>query len=309
MQWWGIAPALRVVKQLMQVKPPTFASYREVISRTLVPLAATQLGDGTFWAELDGVGCGELRITTVRSTAQRVRRTSALIDDATAGYAMATIHVAGECRVEQDGRSARLTPGAIVFCDSTRPFDFSFAGPFEQVVVQVPLDAVPERALRRASGLPLGGEDGRAAAVGAFSRALPGADNSALATHARGLISSTVSIAAGAETAPAELDRERVLHHLRGAFRDSSLDADAVARGCHLSRRTLFRLFRDTPQSLADELREIRVAEAQRLLRAHPGRPVADIAAASGFRGETQLRRAFRAVAGTTPGRYRHEMN
>ncbi len=293
----------------MQVVPPTVSNYRELISRTLVPLAASPLGDGPFWAELDGAGCGELQITTVRSTAQRVRRTSALIDDATTGYAMATIHVAGDCLVQQDGRSARLTPGAIVFCDSTRPFDFSFGGQFEQVIVQVPRDVVPEKALRRASGLPLGGEDGRAAAVGAFFRAFAGEDCSAFATHALGLISSTVSIAAGAETAPAELDRERVIHHLRRAFRDPALDADAVARGCHLSRRTLFRLFRDTPRSLADELRQIRVAEAQRLLRAHPDRPVADIAAASGFRGETQLRRAFRAVTGTTPGRYRCEAN
>ena len=293
----------------MHVVPPTLTDYRELISRTFVPLTASPLGDAPFWAELDGAGCGELHVTTVRSTAQHVRRTSALIDDATAGYAMATIHVAGDCLVQQDGRSARLEPGAIVFCDSTRPFDFSFDGRFEQVIVQVRRDAVPERALRRASGLPLGREDGRAAAVGAFFRALAGQDCSALATHALGPISSTVAIAAGAETVPAELDRERVIHHLRRAFRDSALDADAVARGCHLSRRTLFRLFRDTPRSLADELREIRVAEAQRLLRTHPDRSVADIAAASGFRGETQLRRAFRAVAGTTPGRYRCEMN
>jgi AraC-like DNA-binding protein len=293
----------------MQIRLSTFASYREVISSTLVPLAAAPLGGVPFWAELNRTACAELQITTVRSTAQSIRRTPALIDDATAGYAMATIHVAGECRVEQDSRSARLTPGAIVFCDSTRPFDFSFDGFFEQVIVQVPRAAVPERALRRASGLPLEGEDRHAAAVGAFFRALAREDCSAFGTHALGLVSSTLSIAAGAESAPAELDRERVVHHLRRVFRDPSLDADMVAHGCYLSRRTLFRLFRDAPRSLADELREIRIAEAQRLLRTDPDRSVADIASASGFSGETQLRRAFRTVTGTTPGRYRSEMD
>jgi AraC-like DNA-binding protein len=293
----------------MQVAPATFLAYRELISSTLVPLAATPRRGIKFWAELDGRGCGELQITTVRSTAQLVRRTSALIDDATGGYAMATIHVSGACQVAQDGRSARLTPGAIVFCDSTRPFEFSFDGRFEQVIVQVPREIVADRVLRRASGQPLGGEDGRVAAVGAFFRALAGTDDSVFAAHALGLISSTLSIAAGDLSAPAELERERVMDHLRRAFRDSSLDADTVARDCHLSRRTLFRLFRDTPRSLADELRDIRVAEAQRLLRTHPDRSVADIAAASGFSGETQLRRAFRAVAGTTPGSYRCELN
>jgi AraC-like DNA-binding protein len=291
----------------MQVTSTAFTDYRELISRTLVPVAASPHGDGPFWAELDHAACAEMQIITVRSTAQRVRRTSALIDDAAAGYAMATIHVAGHCQMEQDGRSARLTPGAIVFCDSTRPFGFSFDGPFEQLIVQVPRTAVPERALRRASGVPLGGDDGRAAAVGAFFRALAPHDPSALATHALGLISSTVSIAAGGETGSAELDRERVMQFLRRAFRDPYLDADTVARSCHLSRRTLFRLFGEAPRSLAEELREVRVVEAQRLLRGRPDRSVADVAAACGFLGETQLRRAFRAVTGTTPGRYRTE--
>ena len=291
----------------MLVTPTGFTDYRELISRTFVPIVASPRGDDPFWAELDQAGCADMQITTVRSTAQRIRRTSALIDDATAAYAMATIHVAGQCQVEQDGRSARLTPGAIVFCDSTRPFDFSFDGPFEQLIVQVPRTAVPERALRRASGVPLGVEDGRAAAVGAFFRALAPHDPSALATHALGLISSTVSIAAGGETGSAELDRERVMHHLRRAFRDPHLDSDAVARSCHLSRRSLFCLFSDAPRSLAEELRAVRVAEAQRLLRAHPDRSIADVAAACGFLGETQLRRAFQAVTGTTPGRYRSE--
>ena len=36
------------------------------------------------------------------------------------------------------------------------------------------------------------------------------------------------------------------------------------------------RLFSDAPRSLAEELRAVRVAEAQRLLRAHPDRSVAD---------------------------------
>jgi hypothetical protein len=47
-----------------------------------------------------------MQITTVRSTAQRVRQTSALIDDATAAYAMATIHVAGQCAPRRSVRSS-----------------------------------------------------------------------------------------------------------------------------------------------------------------------------------------------------------
>jgi AraC-like DNA-binding protein len=285
----------------MAFSTSAFPEYREVINRTFVPLAATPLGSGGFRARLDAVGGRDLQVTTVRATAQQVRRTTALIDDATDGYAMVSIQVVGRSRVEQDGRTAELTPGTLVFCDSTRPFTLTFDSYFEQVVVQVPRRAVFERALRRATAVLMDGS-GPASVIAAFFRALAVQDPAAFMTHALGLIGSALTIATGAEPDAAALDRERVLHHLRQAFRDPQLDAESVAHACHVSRRGLFRLFADAPLSLADELRGIRVAEAERLLRAYPGRSVADIAPLCGFAGETQLRRAFREVTGTTPG-------
>jgi AraC-like DNA-binding protein len=191
-----------------------------------------------------------------------------------------------------------------VFCDSTRPFGFTFAEPFEQVVVQVPRRAVAERTLRRATAVPLAG-DGPGGAVGAFFRALAPHVPGPLALSGIGLLGEALTLAAGTTPAPGELDRQRVLDFLRQSFRDPALDAGAVAAACHLSRRALFRLFAGAPLSLAGEVRRLRVAEASRLLRRHPGRSVADLAPACGFAGETQLRRAFRAVTGTTPGAFR----
>lgn len=288
----------------MAFSTSAFPEYRETINRTFVPLVATPLGSGGFRARVDAVGGHNLQVTTVRATAQQVRRTTALIDDAIDGYALVSIQVVGRSRVEQDGRTAELTPGTLVFCDSTRPFDLTFDSRFEQVVVQVPRGAVSERALSRATAVPLD-SSGPASVIAAFFRALAGQDPATFMSHALGLIGSALAIAAGAEPHAAALDRERVLHHLRRAFRDPHLDADSVAQACHISRRGLFRLFADMPLSLADELRGIRVAEAQELLRALPGRSVADIAPLCGFAGETQLRRAFRKVTGTTPGEYR----
>jgi AraC-like DNA-binding protein len=288
----------------MAFSTSAFPEYREAINRTFVPLVATPLGSGGFRARLDAVGGRDLQVSTVRATAQQVRRTTSLIDDATDGYALVSIQVVGRSRVEQDGRAAELTPGTLVFCDSTRPFELTFDSYFEQVVVQVPRPAVSERALRRATAVPLDGS-GPASVIAAFFRALAVQDPAAFITHGLGLIGSALTIAAGAVPHAVALDRERVLHHLRHAFRDPQLDAERVAQACHISRRALFRLFADTPLSLADELRRIRVAEAEGLLRAHPGRSVADIAPLCGFSSETQLRRAFRKLTGTTPGEYR----
>ncbi len=283
-----------------------FADYRTAINRTFVPLTADPAGDRPFRASLAPGGDDRLRITTVRASPHRVRRTPALIDAAPGEYVLATIQVSGRSAVEQDGREARLGPGDLVFCDSTRPFAFTFDEPFRQGVVQAPRAVVADRTLRRATAVPLKGS-GPGAAAGAFFRALAPHDPGRLSAHGVAMLADVLVMAAGAEPAPGELDRRRVLDHLAAAFRDPRLDAAGVARACHLSRRALFRLFADAPLSLADEMRRVRVAEAQRLLRLHPARSVAEIAPACGFLSETQARRAFRAVTGTTPAAYRGE--
>lgn len=288
----------------MAFRTSAFPVYREAINETFVPLSATPLGTEPFHAALDPWGGFDLQITRVRASAQRVRRTQTLIDDAQRGFTMATIQVAGRCTLVQDGRTALLNPGDLVFADSTRPFNLTCHGGFEQIVVQVPRARVDERVLQRGTAVPVA-NGGPASAIIAFFRALAGHDPSPLGGQALSLFDAALDLAAGAGRHTAALDRERVLRYLRHAFRDPSLDAESVAHACHLSRRQLFRLFAGEPRSLADELRRIRVAEARRLIRARPASAVTGLAAACGFAGDTQLRRAFRSVTGTTPGAYR----
>jgi AraC-like DNA-binding protein len=296
-----------------------FAAYRDVISHTFVPLAATPLRDAAFRATIDHAGGRDLQLSTVRADAHRIRRTTRLIDDADEAYLMATVQVAGQSTVQQDGREIELFPGSLVFCDSTRPFDFIFDDAFEQVVVQMPRtllqarSGLSDRATREATAVRLDPEGsvsvitGFLSSLASVSRQDPGGA-AVLGDHALGLIGAALGLAAGAgpsEPDAHELGRARVREFLRMNFVDPRLDADVVARACHMSRRSLFRLFADSPLSLADELRRIRVDHAGRLVRARPSMSVADVAAASGFAGETQLYRAFRTVLGTTLTAYR----
>ncbi|NMO49672.1 AraC family transcriptional regulator [Actinoplanes sp. TBRC 11911] len=285
----------------MALRTSAFPVYREAINETFVPLSATPLGAEPFHADLDPRGGFDLQITRVRASAQRVRRTETLIDDAEQGFTLATIQVAGRCTLVQDGRTALLNPGDLVFADSTRPFGLTCGEGFEQIVVQVPRTRVDERVLRRGTAV-LVGDQSPASAIVAFFRALAGHDPAPLGSQALSLFDAALDLAAGAGRPTPALDRERVLDYLRHAFRDPYLDAESVAHACHLSRRQLFRLFAGEPLSLADELRRIRVAEARRLIRARPANGVTGLAAACGFASETQLRRAFRSVTGTTPG-------
>ncbi len=130
----------------------------------------------------------------------------------------------------------------------------------------------------------------------------------ALVPHAVDLLGTALAWAA--ETAPpaasaAALTSERIHRCVRRHATDPQLDAAAVAAACGISRRTLYRALAADGVTFTELLRRTRVSHAQRLLLAHPKRPVAVVARECGFGGEAQLFRAFRTVTGMTPGVYR----
>jgi AraC-like DNA-binding protein len=298
-----------------------FAYWREMICATFVRLAAEPTATGRFSGRIEHVPVGDLELSAVVAGGQHVRRTRALIAQGNEEYLLASIQRSGTGRVEQDGRTALLSPGDIAFYDSTRPYTLHFDNPFHQLVVQVPKrelmlrDTRPltARALRR--GTPGG-------AVSAFFTSLfdatraGGEQPAVLLPHAIGLLCSAALFAGGAEPTPAgaagaaaagaaaaALARERVLEFLRRNLADPSLDADAVAAACHVSRRTLYRIL--GTDGVATRLRRMRIEQAQAMLLREPGRPVVSVGFACGFDSESGFHRAFRTATGMTPGDYR----
>lgn len=308
----GAAPG-PVTVSTESVRPAeAFAFWQDLICDTFVQLSAAPTTDSQFRGRITHSVAGDLELTTVRASGQRVRRTPRLIARSSEEYVLASIQLAGRGTVAQDGREARLVPGSMSFYDTTRPYTLHFADAFEQLVVQVPRRALPAGTVARATGVTLGA-DSSARLVADFFRGLArrqGTDpagTAALVPHAIGLLGSALALATGPllPAPPAALDRERVLAHLAAAHADPRLDADAVAAACHLSRRTLFRLFEDESEGLGDALRRVRVTAAQALLRNEPRLPLAAVAGRCGFAGEAQFHRAFRTVTGTTPAAYR----
>jgi AraC-like DNA-binding protein len=288
-----------------------FAYWREMICATFVRLAAEPTAAGRFSGRIEHVPVGDLELSAVVAGGQHVRRTRSLIAQGNEEYLLASIQRSGTGRVEQDGRTALLSPGDIAFYDSTRPYTLHFDNPFHQLVVQVPKrelmlrDTRPLTARALRSGTPGG-------AVSAFFTSLfdatraSGEQPAVLLPHAIGLLSAAAWYAGGTEPAPAAaaaLTRERVLEFLRRNLADPSLDADAVATACHVSRRTLYRIL--GADGVAARLRRMRIEQAQAMLLREPGRPVASVGFACGFDSESGFHRAFRTAAGMTPGDYR----
>jgi len=65
------------------------------------------------------------------------------------------------------------------------------------------------------------------------------------------------------------------------------------------------RTFRETRGvTIADRIRALRIAEAERLLR-HSAMPLAEVALCAGFADQSHFTKSFRRYRGVTPLRYR----
>jgi AraC-like DNA-binding protein len=287
-----------------------FAYWREMICATFVRLAAEPVQSASFRGLIEHVPVGAVELSTVIAGSQHVTRTPRLISQETDEFLLASIQLLGRGLVEQDGRIAVLEAGEMAFYDSTRPYTLHFDEPFHQLVVQAPKRDLMLRDTRELTARTLGaGTPGPVVAtflVSLAESAKAQVDGTMLVPHAVGLLSAAAACAGQmAPTQPSvdALTRQAAIEFLGRNLADPTLDADAVARACHVSRRTLYRVVGE--EGIATRLRRLRLERARALLLTDQDRPIGSVAAACGFETESGFHRAFRAATGETPAEYR----
>lgn len=300
--------------------------WEALMSQTYVPLAVDTHPELPFYGRVVSgslAGPEDFNLTTVAGSNQEFRRSKSHIARAGDGYLLASIHTKGEACLSQDGRSAVVSGGDMVFYDTSLPYRWTNgsgnwidSSEFEQVVVQVPITLLREQPGLGTLNLPTAVTVPAVSAAGVVAgffrefarvqRETP-AEAELLADNALGLIASAVRLAAGerpVDTPADTLSREHVMVYLRKRCTDPELTVDEVAAACHISRRTLFRIF-DGGETLTAALRKLRVRHAQALLDHHPPYPPAAVAFGSGFATVRHFYRAFQRETGMTPGEYR----
>ena len=103
-----------------------FGDWVEVACRTYVDLHVTQLSDTPFRAGIDLTSLGDTVLAELHATPQRVERRPAEIARSCGEYAILILQQSGTMIVAQDGRDARLAPGAAAIVDTTRPYTLHF---------------------------------------------------------------------------------------------------------------------------------------------------------------------------------------
>lgn len=281
------------------------AYWRDLVCSAFVEVAVRPAEEDGFAGVVthrDVAGIGFVRLA---SQGQQVDRTKGCVARSTEHHLLANIQIRGQGFLAQDGRSAVLTPGSLAFVDSARPYTMHFGDEFAQLVVRFPVSMLSRRTLKDATSTAL---DGPARLVTDFLLGLENLDPAAapeLVPHTLGLVDTALGWAAGRTVGEqSAVTRERVHRFVRENAGNPELDADAVAAGCRVSRRTLFRALSDD-EPLTSLLRRIRVERAQQMLRSNPRLPITAVAQQCGFAGAAQLHRAFQRVTGGTPGDHR----
>lgn len=292
--------------------------WRDVRRRAYVDVALTPYAPD-FFGQIGYAKYGDIAVSIKQSSGEKVNRSQALISRGTesAEHLYVLFQTCGSGVVTQAGHTAEIRPGRVVIYDSGQPFSLDYKEPYEQVVVHLPAErAFAEAGLRPSADLlavPIA-VDGALSSVSAFFQNLAATQAAdpigaaLLAPHATSLASSLLAYAArtrGVDDLPLLLQRDRALAYMRHHLSDPDLDVDRIAVGCHVSRRTLYRLFEGTGQTVMAHLRTMRVEAAQRLLASQTDLSVESIAREVGFASDAHFYRSFRAITGATPGDYR----
>ncbi len=258
---------------------------------------------------------GPLAVATVASVAQTFHRTSKLIDRHGEDCLQVGLMRAGEARLDQDGRSARVGPGSFVVYDTTRPFTWTMSGSWSMNVFTWSRDDVPldTKRLPALTARPI--EAGASASIAraaltqlaSIPDSVCGSEGVQLAARVAELVLTAVAHQAPATPGlSTTMPLRDVLDLIELRLADPELTPAALARECHLSLRSLHRLFADEPRSLSRWIRFRRLERARAELVAFPDRPIAVVASRYHFSDATVFARAFRDEYGMSPSDFRH---
>ncbi|MER5669941.1 helix-turn-helix domain-containing protein [Pseudonocardia alni] len=221
----------------------------------------------------------------------------------------------GTTVVEQDGRTATLTPGDFLLYDSARPFEFRTRGHLDYTILLMPkgLLGLPGGADTTSTVRPGSARDGLAAAVRHLvdSVVLPewtGSDpddDLVLQESLLGAASCLVPTAGSGEPGrvPVALVRALVRRH----FRDPDLSPTTIAGACGVSVSHLHRVFSGEERTVAALIREERLQAAVRSLGSPASRreSVAAIGRRCGLPDPAHFSRVFHRRFGVSPREFR----
>ncbi|MFE0358091.1 helix-turn-helix domain-containing protein [Streptomyces nigra] len=275
-------------------------------------------GEISVRMELGSVG--PMRICSAQSTAVTVRRTSRLAREDAEPAVFIGLQMSGTSVVEQHGRQCVMRPENLTVYESTVPYTLHFGRALHHHFLRIPraVLALPDRALRDVSAVPLGPDNPVARIAFRYFADLAVSEDEFSGAHAETVTQPSIELLRAAVTSqlgPSRTDRGaledslglRITHYLREHLADPALSAPRIAAAHGISVRHLYTVLARSGISLGDWIRSQRLAECRREL-AGPGgrlRTIAGIARSWGFTDPAHFSKVFKRTYGISPRDWR----
>ncbi|WP_460065283.1 helix-turn-helix domain-containing protein [Streptomyces sp. YKOK-I1] len=300
------------------VRTDSLGAWTDAIRDTFVALDIRPDESGRFTGTVRTRRLAHLMAADVLATSQTFDRTGRLTSRQPLDLMQIGMVVAGEGELIQDGRSCTLRPGDFALYESARPFTWHLRPDWHLRVFTWPRESIP---LSDTRSQQLTARTVRAdTAVGQLlSPLLAG-----LLTHDRDVssggairladeIAELAITAALEESDPGDQDtralefRENILRYIDAHIDDAELTPQRIAQAFFVSPRTLHRLFARSGETVAAtiRLRRLKACREAMLSPRHTHRPLTEIASRFGFTDLAVFSRAFKALYGVSPSRYR----
>lgn len=258
---------------------------------------------------------GAIVVNEVRGTPQVVNRDQRAIGKSDANYFYLITQLGSPWCVQHAGHHVLAKPGDSVLVDSRQAYEFGFAGELHNLSIQMPIAWVqrwlpePQAVLGRA----IDGSQGWGAALRTFKQALTpefASDSGFPAELLSDQLGALMALAMGTVPACTPSQRgpyQRCIKALRERISSTHLVAQEVATHSAVSLRSLHRAFAAHGETFAGVLRDMRLAEAKRMLADPRFRTltVAEVAQRCGYADVSHFARQFRLSAGQAPGAFR----
>lgn len=306
--------------------PPTDRqmAWAETTGQALMATRISFLEPDRIEAQIQTMPLGPVQLTVMSYTPLSSRRTPRLIRQSDPEMYQIALTIAGQQSIEQARMYASIGPGDLLLYDSSRPFT-AIAGPnppgARAMLLQFPrrLLPLPEKAVAPLCGTVLPGRAGvgrllcqMLTSLADTHADLTSADSTRLGTTAVDLAAALLAHHADRQTLIPAGSRQRALFEQISAYitthlHDPGLTPGAIAAAHFISTRYLHRIFQQHGATVADVIRQQRLARCRRDL-ADPSQrtvPIAAIAMRWGYPRPSDFTRAFRAAIGMTPSEYR----
>lgn len=290
--------------------------WRDVVSRSFVPLEALPGDCSDFRAELRTARIGAVQVSVVTAEAHRVARTRRLIGSDAPDVVKVSLLLAGHCVLTQAGRQAELTPGELAVYDTRYPYALDTDRRSRNLVLMFPraMLRLPERDLRRMTATTVSCREGVGTLVRPFLSGLArqvdeleSVGTSRLAENVVDVVGTLLAEHAGAVPDPGDegpaLLTDRILAYMEQHLADPTLDPDRIAAAHRISRRYLYKLLAEQGQTVSGRLRERRLARCRGDLTdpalAHV--PISAIGGRWGFPDPAHFSHVFKTAYGISP--------